>query len=241
MWPSSSAMPEGSGPSGASAPTAGRRVLCPPLSHWPLLWMAASCPTEGEALPSSEFGRAAGYARQLVDTLGCGCAWARQLPADLASAFASLPAASSLLYRFLDEVQSHSNVNKMSVQNLATVFGPNILRPQIEDPVTIMEGNGGGVHGGTGCCLGLASPQSQACPQKHHPTSVQPRAQPVGRGCVPGTWQEPLDLLTTPSPTPWGPAIKAEGTLACGWGPWEQLEWQERLGWGKEVSSLVLK
>lgn len=28
----------------------------------------------------------------------------------------------------------------MSVQNLATVFGPNILRPKIEDPVTIMEG-----------------------------------------------------------------------------------------------------
>lgn len=42
--------------------------------------------------------------------------------------------------KFLDEVQSHSDVNKMSVQNLATVFGPNILRPQIEDPVAIMEG-----------------------------------------------------------------------------------------------------
>ncbi|XP_013004072.2 rho GTPase-activating protein 22 isoform X2 [Cavia porcellus] len=42
--------------------------------------------------------------------------------------------------KFLDEVQSHSDVNKMSVQNLATVFGPNILRPQVEDPVTIMEG-----------------------------------------------------------------------------------------------------
>ncbi|XP_027881396.1 rho GTPase-activating protein 24 isoform X2 [Xiphophorus couchianus] len=42
--------------------------------------------------------------------------------------------------RFLDEVQSYSGVNKMSVQNLATVFGPNILRPTIEDPVTIMEG-----------------------------------------------------------------------------------------------------
>nr|XP_015798400.2 rho GTPase-activating protein 24 isoform X1 [Nothobranchius furzeri] len=42
--------------------------------------------------------------------------------------------------RFLDEVQSYSGVNKMSVQNLATVFGPNILRPKIEDPVTIMEG-----------------------------------------------------------------------------------------------------
>ncbi|XP_034716778.1 rho GTPase-activating protein 22 isoform X2 [Etheostoma cragini] len=42
--------------------------------------------------------------------------------------------------KFLDEVQTHSIENKMSVQNLATVFGPNILRPKIEDPVTIMEG-----------------------------------------------------------------------------------------------------
>ncbi|XP_028457375.1 rho GTPase-activating protein 24 isoform X4 [Perca flavescens] len=42
--------------------------------------------------------------------------------------------------RFLDEVQSYSGVNKMSVQNLATVFGPNILRPKVEDPVAIMEG-----------------------------------------------------------------------------------------------------
>uniref|UniRef100_A0A671LUZ4 Rho GTPase-activating protein 22-like n=1 Tax=Sinocyclocheilus anshuiensis TaxID=1608454 RepID=A0A671LUZ4_9TELE len=41
--------------------------------------------------------------------------------------------------RFLDEVQSHSNENKMGVQNLATVFGPNILRPKMEDPVAIME------------------------------------------------------------------------------------------------------
>lgn len=44
------------------------------------------------------------------------------------------------LLRFLDEVQSESNENKMSVQNLATVFGPNILRPRVEDPVTMMEG-----------------------------------------------------------------------------------------------------
>lgn len=42
--------------------------------------------------------------------------------------------------RFLYEVQSHSDDNKMSVQNLATVFGPNILRPRVEDPVTMMEG-----------------------------------------------------------------------------------------------------
>ncbi|KAF7653921.1 hypothetical protein LDENG_00076680 [Lucifuga dentata] len=42
--------------------------------------------------------------------------------------------------KFLDEVQSHCNENKMSVQNLATVFGPNILRPKMEDPIAIMEG-----------------------------------------------------------------------------------------------------
>uniref|UniRef100_A0A8C9A606 Rho GTPase-activating protein 24 n=1 Tax=Prolemur simus TaxID=1328070 RepID=A0A8C9A606_PROSS len=46
----------------------------------------------------------------------------------------------SFCLRFLDEVQSYSGVNKMSVQNLATVFGPNILRPKVEDPLTIMEG-----------------------------------------------------------------------------------------------------
>uniref|UniRef100_A0A3P9JYV2 Rho GTPase activating protein 22 n=1 Tax=Oryzias latipes TaxID=8090 RepID=A0A3P9JYV2_ORYLA len=40
---------------------------------------------------------------------------------------------------FLDEVQSYSNDNKMSVQNLATVFGPNILRARVEDPITMME------------------------------------------------------------------------------------------------------
>ncbi|XP_008564855.1 PREDICTED: rho GTPase-activating protein 22 isoform X1 [Galeopterus variegatus] len=63
---------------------------------------------------------------------------------ELAKQVSDLPQANYNLLRyickFLDEVQSHSDVNKMSVQNLATVFGPNILRPQIEDPVTIMEG-----------------------------------------------------------------------------------------------------
>ncbi|XP_010852717.1 PREDICTED: rho GTPase-activating protein 22 isoform X4 [Bison bison bison] len=63
---------------------------------------------------------------------------------ELAKQVSSLPLVNYNLLRyickFLDEVQSHSDVNKMSVQNLATVFGPNILRPQREDPVTIMEG-----------------------------------------------------------------------------------------------------
>ncbi|XP_039606736.1 rho GTPase-activating protein 24 isoform X2 [Polypterus senegalus] len=63
---------------------------------------------------------------------------------DLAKQVKSLPLVNynllQYICRFLDEVQSYSGVNKMSVQNLATVFGPNILRPKVEDPVAIMEG-----------------------------------------------------------------------------------------------------
>ncbi|KAM9348760.1 rho GTPase-activating protein 24-like [Symphorus nematophorus] len=42
--------------------------------------------------------------------------------------------------QFLNEVQSYSSSNKMSGQNLATVFGPNILRAKAEDPQSIMGG-----------------------------------------------------------------------------------------------------
>ncbi|KAG1930005.1 rho GTPase-activating protein [Pimephales promelas] len=63
---------------------------------------------------------------------------------ELGKLVTTLPAANfnllKYICKFLDEVQSHSNENKMGVQNLATVFGPNILRPKMEDPVTIMEG-----------------------------------------------------------------------------------------------------
>ncbi|XP_013877865.1 rho GTPase-activating protein 25 [Austrofundulus limnaeus] len=45
----------------------------------------------------------------------------------------------SYVCRFLFEVQSHSNVNKMNVENLATVMGINLLKPQIEDPITVMK------------------------------------------------------------------------------------------------------
>ncbi|CAL8262554.1 unnamed protein product [Boreogadus saida] len=41
--------------------------------------------------------------------------------------------------RFLFEVQLESKVNKMSVENLATVMGINLLKPQIEDPITMMK------------------------------------------------------------------------------------------------------
>uniref|UniRef100_A0A8C4WU77 Si:ch211-247j9.1 n=1 Tax=Eptatretus burgeri TaxID=7764 RepID=A0A8C4WU77_EPTBU len=63
---------------------------------------------------------------------------------ELTSLVTRLPSDSFFLLKyicsFLDEVQSHSSVNKMSAHNLATVFGPNILRPNAQDPVAIMEG-----------------------------------------------------------------------------------------------------
>ncbi|XP_070690589.1 rho GTPase-activating protein 25 [Pempheris klunzingeri] len=45
----------------------------------------------------------------------------------------------SYICRFLFEVQLHSKVNKMNVENLATVMGINLLKPQIEDPITVMK------------------------------------------------------------------------------------------------------
>ncbi|XP_059497066.1 rho GTPase-activating protein 25-like isoform X2 [Stegostoma tigrinum] len=47
----------------------------------------------------------------------------------------------SYICRFLYEVQLSSKINKMSVDNLATVIGVNLLRPKLEDPVAIMRGN----------------------------------------------------------------------------------------------------
>ncbi|KFV60836.1 Rho GTPase-activating protein 25, partial [Tyto alba] len=46
----------------------------------------------------------------------------------------------SYICRFLHEIQLNSSVNKMSVDNLATVIGVNVIRPKIEDPAIIMRG-----------------------------------------------------------------------------------------------------
>ncbi|NXL75292.1 RHG25 protein, partial [Leptocoma aspasia] len=46
----------------------------------------------------------------------------------------------SYICRFLYEIQLNSSVNKMSVDNLATVMGVNLIRPRIEDPAIIMRG-----------------------------------------------------------------------------------------------------
>ncbi|XP_053180698.1 rho GTPase-activating protein 25 isoform X1 [Scomber japonicus] len=45
----------------------------------------------------------------------------------------------SYVCRFLFEVQQHSKINKMNVENLATVMGINLLKPQIEDPISVMK------------------------------------------------------------------------------------------------------
>ncbi|XP_034027122.1 rho GTPase-activating protein 25 [Thalassophryne amazonica] len=45
----------------------------------------------------------------------------------------------SYICRFLFEVQVNSKVNKMNVENLATVMGINLFKPQIEDPITVMK------------------------------------------------------------------------------------------------------
>ncbi|XP_057216013.1 rho GTPase-activating protein 24 isoform X2 [Triplophysa rosa] len=63
---------------------------------------------------------------------------------ELRSLLYELPVANFNLLKyicqFLNDVQSYSNINKMSIQNLATVFGPNILRPKAEDPESIIGG-----------------------------------------------------------------------------------------------------
>ncbi|XP_053856695.1 rho GTPase-activating protein 25 isoform X2 [Vidua macroura] len=46
----------------------------------------------------------------------------------------------SYICRFLYEIQLNSSVNKMSVDNLATVIGVNLIRPRMEDPAVIMRG-----------------------------------------------------------------------------------------------------
>ncbi|KFQ23686.1 Rho GTPase-activating protein 25, partial [Mesitornis unicolor] len=46
----------------------------------------------------------------------------------------------SYICRFLHEIQLNAGVNKMSVDNLATVIGVNLIKPKIEDPAIIMRG-----------------------------------------------------------------------------------------------------
>ncbi|XP_077481621.1 rho GTPase-activating protein 22 isoform X2 [Stigmatopora argus] len=98
--------------------------------------------------------------------------------------------------KFLDEVQSHCNENKMSVQNLATVFGPNILRPKLEDPVTIMEGTSLVQHLMTvlirehQCLYSGRDGEGPAVPQTEH--------QLLSRSL--GAWISEEDLQSCPAP-----------------------------------------
>ncbi|XP_007476339.1 rho GTPase-activating protein 25 isoform X1 [Monodelphis domestica] len=46
----------------------------------------------------------------------------------------------SYICRFLHEIQLNSAINKMCVDNLATVIGVNLIKPKVEDPAVIMRG-----------------------------------------------------------------------------------------------------
>ncbi|KAL2092186.1 hypothetical protein ACEWY4_011984 [Coilia grayii] len=46
----------------------------------------------------------------------------------------------SYICRFLHEIGQNSKVNKMSVENLATVIGVNVFKPQMEDAISMMKG-----------------------------------------------------------------------------------------------------
>ncbi|XP_065778837.1 rho GTPase-activating protein 22 isoform X4 [Muntiacus reevesi] len=134
-------------------PGSGRRCRPTPRRScsWPApsgTWKTGCRPSAGSSGPRlAEHNRRA-HGGLPAEAVPAGapraCGPLRQGTLELAKQVSSLPLVNYNLLRyickFLDEVQSHSDVNKMSVQNLATVFGPNILRPQVEDPVTIMEG-----------------------------------------------------------------------------------------------------
>ncbi|XP_041657974.1 rho GTPase-activating protein 24-like [Cheilinus undulatus] len=85
--------------------------------------------------------------RRYQDFLVCGQKLLNDRPrglGELRSLLHELPVANfnllNFICQFLNDVQSYSSSNKMSSQNLATVFGPNILRAKAEDPQSIMGG-----------------------------------------------------------------------------------------------------
>ncbi|XP_030011855.1 rho GTPase-activating protein 22 isoform X2 [Sphaeramia orbicularis] len=97
--------------------------------------------------------------------------------------------------KFLDEVQSHSNENKMSVQNLATVFGPNILRPKVENPVSMMEGSSQVQH----LMTVLISEHSRLYQREETETKIQSQREqiPVQRCKVEWLPQEDADSVSS--------------------------------------------
>ncbi|XP_043992534.1 rho GTPase-activating protein 22 isoform X3 [Gambusia affinis] len=99
--------------------------------------------------------------------------------------------------KFLDEVQLQSIDNKMSVQNLATVFGPNILRPRVEDPVTMMEGSSQVQH----LMTILISEHSRLYPNEDSKTEVRslPLQHELKRSKVEWVSQEETDPPNTTS------------------------------------------
>uniref|UniRef100_A0A8B9LI60 Rho GTPase activating protein 22 n=1 Tax=Astyanax mexicanus TaxID=7994 RepID=A0A8B9LI60_ASTMX len=117
---------------------------------------------------------------------------------ELAQQVKTLPQANynllKYICKFLDEVQSHSSENKMSVQNLATVFGPNILRPKMEDPVTMMEGTSQVQH----LMTVLISEHERLYGSMESETSSEQREAPQGQRFMVG-WISEEEIQRCPS------------------------------------------
>ncbi|KAG9346801.1 hypothetical protein JZ751_007138 [Albula glossodonta] len=97
--------------------------------------------------------------------------------------------------RFLYEVQSYSSTNKMSIQNLATVFGPNILRPKAEDPESII--------GGAAVVQQLMSELIRECSflfQRDGDDTAWSDSTHFPEGAYPGPAAQPHCSCTTPGP-----------------------------------------
>ncbi|XP_026998018.1 rho GTPase-activating protein 22 isoform X2 [Tachysurus fulvidraco] len=99
--------------------------------------------------------------------------------------------------KFLDEVQSHANENKMSVQNLATVFGPNILRAKMEDPVSMMEGTSQVQH----LMTVLISEHERLYGDKEVETSSKQSKIPAQGQCGMAVWGSEEDMQNSSSQT----------------------------------------
>ncbi|GAA6107359.1 rho GTPase-activating protein 22 isoform X3 [Tachysurus ichikawai] len=99
--------------------------------------------------------------------------------------------------KFLDEVQSHANENKMSVQNLATVFGPNILRAKMEDPVSMMEGTSQVQH----LMTVLISEHERLYGGKEVETSSKQSKTPAQGQCGMAVWGSEEDMQNSSSQT----------------------------------------
>ncbi|KAM7078232.1 rho GTPase-activating protein 25 isoform 5-T5 [Molossus nigricans] len=92
----------------------------------------------------------------------------------------------SYICRFLHEIQLNCAVNKMSVDNLATVIGVNLIRSKVEDPAVIMRGTPQTQRVMTMMIRDheVLFPKSKDAPLSSPPPKNDPKKPPVARSSV---------------------------------------------------------